>query len=228
MGWNSEKKKEALITQRSKLIDIIASANETIQTCHNKAQRIQRQYVAIERIQEIKSFSEIDAGTIQRSIHKIEGQITALRKGNKQLDALKQQLTDIGEQIDQAITESDKLKNQRTELSIEGKRMQGVKDELGVLLTHLTEEDKDKLLSFQAEHGQILSNATLETIDAIYHDFKSNTEKLKDAAVLESNTQRNQVDRSITRIKNPSQELSLNFQTGTLMYSHFLIVQTMR
>lgn len=211
MGWNSEKKKEALILQRGKLIDIIARAEETILTCHNKAQRIQRQFVAIERIQEIKSFAEIDAGTIQRSIHKIEGQITALRKGNKQLDALKQQLSEIEEQIDKSIAESDKLKSQRTELSIEAKRMQGEKEQLSALLTLLKEEDKDNLLSFQTEHGQVLSNATLETIDTIYHDFKAGTEKLRDAAAFESNTQRNQVDRSITRIKNPSPELSLKF-----------------
>lgn len=215
MGWNSEKKKEALIAQRGKLIEIIARAEETLQTCNNKAQRIQRQFVAIERIQEVQSFSEIDAGSIQRSIHKIEGQITALRKGNKQLDALKQQLTDIGAQIDLSIAESDKLKNQRTELSIEAKRMQGVKDELSLLLTHLKEDEKDKLLSFQAEHGQILSNTTLETIDTIYLDFKTNIEKLKETAIAESNTQRSQVDRSINRIKNPSPELSLKYPTWT-------------
>jgi len=211
MGWNSEKKKEALIAQRSKLVDAINSANDTIKTCESKANRLQKQVMAIERIKEIKSFDELDTNSVERTIHKIEGQITSLRKENKQLDTLKQQLATIAWQIEEAEAHSDRLKENRTELSYSVKQMETAKEELGLLLSQLNETDKDKLLSFQTEHAKVLSDVTLDSIDNIYREFKSNAEKLKDAAQQECNVQRTQVERSINRIKNPSQELSQKY-----------------
>ncbi|SJZ85003.1 ATP-binding protein [Sediminibacterium ginsengisoli] len=213
MGWNSEKKKEALIARRMKLQDLIQRSNETINSCQNKSNRIQRQFIAIERIKEITSFDQINSNAIQQSIHKIEKQVTALRKDNKQLDTLKQQLTDIGKQITATSLNADELKEERTKCSMRIEQMTGSKEELNLLLSKLTEEDKDKLLTFQAEYSSIIGNATLDTIDAIYREFKTKVEGLKENAVTECNTQRNQVYRNITRIKYPSPELAQKFPT---------------
>ncbi len=211
MGWNSEKKKEALITQRGKLVDTINSANETIKTCESKANRLQKQFIAIERIQEIKGFDDLDTSSLQRIIHRIEGQINALRKENKQLDTLKKQLAGIESQIEEAHSRQEKLKEERSELSYFVKQMEQSKQEFAYLLSQLKEADKDALLSFQAEHAKLLLDVTLESIDFVYQGFRNNVTKLKETAEQEWNTQRSQVERSINRIKNPTSELSQKY-----------------
>ena len=95
MGWNNERKKEALISRRNKLTDDLANAAEIIERCRNRAVRLQKQFYALSRLQEHEGFTALDIAGLQRIIHKTEEQIKELSKSNNQLKALTSQLEQI-------------------------------------------------------------------------------------------------------------------------------------
>ncbi len=78
MGWNNERKKDALISKRNKLNEAIIASNEILQTCKSRSARLQKQFYAVGRLKEHKGFEEINIAKIQKSIRKAQEQIGSL------------------------------------------------------------------------------------------------------------------------------------------------------
>lgn len=211
MGWNNEKKKEALIEKRNKLNDAILSSTEILQTCKNRAARLQKQFYAIGRLKEHKGFDEINLAKIQKNIRKAEEQIASLREENKELDALKEQLSDIEQQKkenqdEQTMLIRNEALEQRTIADME-QEQQGIQH----LLQHITAADKDELLRFQQHHSNELGNVTLENINTVYKSLREAKEANLKRADDASHKEEVQLSRSINRLKNPSPELLQKF-----------------
>ncbi|TWW00592.1 ATP-binding protein [Chitinophaga pinensis] len=211
MGWNNERKKDALISKRSKLNEAIISSNEILQTCKSRSARLQKQFYAAGRLKEHKGFDEINIGKIQKGIRKAQDQIGSLTDENQELDALKQQLLDIERQKEdnqelQAMLIRNEALEQRNieEMEEEQQAMQH-------LLQHVTEGDKDELLNFQQQNGHLLGNVTLENVAAIYKSLRENKEQ--DLRLAEDARHKEEVmlNRSINRLKNPQAEILQRF-----------------
>lgn len=211
MGWNNEKKKEALITRRNKLNDIVSSSTEILQTCKNRSNRLQKQFSAASRIKEHKGFDEINLVKINKSVRKTEEQIVSLREENKELDALKVELLDI---------ERQKLDNQHYQDGLIRKEaldqheislMESEIKQLLPILQHITEENKDELLQFQQQNSNILSEVTLDNISIVYNSLRESKEANFKKADDASHREEVQLGRSINRVKNPSAELLQKF-----------------
>ncbi|PWV53502.1 ATP-binding protein [Chitinophaga sp. S165] len=211
MGWNNERKKDALISKRNKLNEAIIASNEILQTCKSRSARLQKQFYAVGRLKEHKGFDEINVGKIQKSIRKAQEQIGSLTDENQELDALKQQLLDIERQKEdnqevQAMLIRNEALEQRniTDMEEEQQAMQH-------LLQHITETDKDELLNFQQQHSHLLGNVTLENIAGIYKSLRENKEQ--DLKLAEDARHKEEVmlNRSINRLKSPSAEVLQKF-----------------
>ena len=149
MGWNNEKKKEFLIKKRNQLADQAVKANETLEKCKHKMDRLQKQFYAIARIQDHKGFAALDVAGIQRSIHKLQEQANGLRKANKELDNLKAQLIEIQQKKEEAENGRGQLLKDGTRLEDRIQQYQQQQEALQPLLEHINEPDKDSLLQFQ-------------------------------------------------------------------------------
>jgi uncharacterized protein YPO0396 len=211
MGWNNEKKKEALIARRNKLNEQVSSSTETLQTCRNKSARLQKQFTAAGRLKEHKGFDEINTSKINKSIHKTGEQIFSLREENKELDALKLQLQELEEQkVDNQFQQEEQIRNQtREETGIADKETE--QQLFQELLQHVTPEDKEELLRFQQLHSNELSNVTLDNISSIYRSLRESKESNLKRAEETSRKEEMQLNRSINRLKNPSPELLQKF-----------------
>ena len=211
MGWNNEKKKDALIARRNKLNELVSSSTETLQTCRNKSHRLQKQFTAAGRIKEHKGFDEINTSKINKSIHKTEEQIFSLREENKELDALKLQLQELEQRkIDNQFEQEELIRNQTREqsgISDKEKEQEFLQD----LLQHVTPGDKDELLQFQQLHSNELSDVTLENINVIYKSLRESKEGDLKRAEDTSRKEELLLNRSINRLKNPSPELLQRF-----------------
>jgi uncharacterized protein YPO0396 len=211
MGWNNEKKKDALIAKRNKLNDALQSATEILQTCKSRSARLQKQFYAVGRLKEHKGFEEINVIKVQRSIRKAEEQVTAMREENHELDGLKEQLLELEQQKRDA--QDRQLSLIRNE-ALEQRNIVEMEEELAGmdnLLQHITEEDKDELLRFQQQHSNELSEVSLTNINGIYKSLReAKEEKLK---LTDDSSRKEEVmlNRSINRLKNPSPELLQRF-----------------
>ncbi|RAJ11126.1 uncharacterized protein YPO0396 [Chitinophaga skermanii] len=211
MGWNNEKKKEALIIKRNKLSDALTQANETLQTCRNKANRLQKQFYALSRLQEFKGYELVDIPRIQKSIHKASEQMESLRKENKELNALKEQLQEIREQKTFAENIHTQLIRDEALLQQQIGDMQLQQQLYGELLMHITEQDKDELIVFQQQHSSELGNVTLDNIDASYQQLKQAKESTLKRAEEDFYKEKTQLDRGINKLKNPSPDILQKF-----------------
>lgn len=211
MGWNNEKKKEFLIKKRNQLADVIGRANETLEKCKGKTTRLQKQFYAFARIQEHKGFAELDISGIQRNIHKLQEQITGLRKANKELDNLKAQLMDIQQKKDEADNQRTHLWREETKLEERLQQYQNQQQALLPLLQHITETDKDALLLFQQQQAILLTIITLQNIDEVYEQLKIEKSELVDRQKEDLHKEETQINKCINRIKNPSSELKSRF-----------------
>ncbi|SFE27775.1 Uncharacterized protein YPO0396 [Chitinophaga sp. CF118] len=211
MGWNNEKKKDALITRRNKLNEQIVASNDILQTSRNRSTRLQKQFYAAGRIKEHKGFDEINTAKINKTIRKAEEQILSLRDENKELDALKVQLLDIELQ---KVTNQDQQTTLIREEALEQNgisEMEKEQEALQHLLQHITTSDKDELLQFQQHHSNELGNVTLENISSIYRSLRESKEANLKRADDASHKEEVQLSRSINRLKNPSPELLQKF-----------------
>lgn len=211
MGWNNEKKKEFLITKRNQLADVIDRANETLEKCKGKTKRLQKQFYAISRIREHKGFVELDVSGIQRNIHKLQEQITGLRKANKELDNLKAQLIDIQQKKDEADNQRTDLWREETKLEERLQQYQSRQQALQPLLQHITEADKDALLQFQQQQAGLLATITLQNIDEVYEQLKIEKSALLGRQKEDLHKEETHLNKCINRIKNPSSELKSRF-----------------
>ncbi|OQP49333.1 hypothetical protein A4H97_28760 [Niastella yeongjuensis] len=211
MGWNNEKKKDFLIKRRNQFADLVVKANETLEKCKSKAERLQKQFYAITRIREHKGFADLDMTGIQRGIHKLQEQINGLRKANKELDNLKAQLIDIQQKRDEAESQRGQLLIDETRLKDRTQQYQKQQEALQPLLQHVSESDKDGLLQFQQQQAALLSEITLQNIDEVYEGLKAKQTRLNEKQRDELHKEENQLNKCINRIKNPSTELKSKF-----------------
>lgn len=211
MGWNNEKKKDALVQKRNKLSDDITLGEETLIRCKNKKERLKNQFYALNRIKEHGDFASLDTGRIQQAIHKTGEQIKELSQSNDQLKALTSQLEEIQKQKENDDKELENLSADKTLLQRTIDEMSRKHASLQSLLSHITENDKDALLKYQQQYATDLSEVTLESIEAVAAAFREQTES-KLAVVRDSlHREETQLNRSINFIKNPSAALSQRF-----------------
>jgi uncharacterized protein YPO0396 len=211
MGWNNEKKKEFLIKKRNQLADQAVKANETLEKCKSKGERLQKQFYAITRIREHKGYAALDIAGIQRNIHKLQEQINGLRKANKELDNLKAQLLDIQQKKDEAEAQRGQLLIDETRLKDRIQQYEQQQEALQPLLQHISEADKDGLLQFQQQQAALLSEITLQNIDEVYEGLKLTKTRLHEKQKDELHREETQLNKCINRIKNPSTELKSKF-----------------
>lgn len=211
LGWNNEKKKSALIDKRNKLGDMITEASVIVKKCTTRSARLQDQLYAVKRIEEHGGFSGINVNEFLQRIHKLELQISALRKSNKELDILKAQLIDVESQKIDLERISDDLTRQKINLEQSLDRMKNLQVELNELLQHITYEDKDKILQFQIANQQYFSDVNLDNIDKRFSDFKDHVDDLISKAEIERNNEQKHLIRSITKLKSPSPDLLTRF-----------------
>ncbi|ASZ10366.1 hypothetical protein KTO58_23855 [Chitinophaga pendula] len=215
LGWNNEKKKEALTTKRLRLIAEAESAKEALDRADNKKKRLGKQLVSVQHIIDHNSFSLINIAGVQRAIRNIEEQINALKQSSNQLSELTGQLTAVQEQIMQQETDRDAL---LTKIGISENNLQQVETQqqhLQPLLQQLTEEDTLQLLDFQRRHDSVLLNIGLNNIDLVYQQIKNSlseeVKQLEDALIKVGR----ELDRGINRIKNPPLETLQRFTDWT-------------
>ncbi|QHS62031.1 ATP-binding protein [Chitinophaga agri] len=211
MGWNNERKKDALIAKRSKLNEAIISSNEILQTCKSRAARLQKQFYAVGRLKEHKGFDEINIGKIQKAIRKAQDQIGALTDDNQELDSLKQQLLEIERQKDDnQEAQAMLIRNE----ALQQRNIEDMEEELQAmqhLLQHITEGDKDELLNFQQQNSHLLGNVTLENVGAIYKSLRENKEQDLKLAEEARHKEEVMLNRSISRLKNPQADVLQRF-----------------
>lgn len=211
MGWNNDRKKEALIAKRNKLNEAITSSTEILQTCKTRSARLQKQFYAAGRLKEHKGFEELNIPKIQKNIHKAEEQIASMRDENNELDAMTEQLQDIER------SRSHVQEAQATLIRNEALAQRAIADmeteleNLQHLLQHITDADKNALLEFQQQHSQQLSEVTLDNINSIYRTLRESKEQNLKQAEDASHKEEVLLNRSINRLKNPSPELLARF-----------------
>ena len=211
MGWNNEKKKEALILKRNKLGDDLQSANDMLQTCKHRSQRLQKQFYALSRLQELPGYDALDVAKIQKQIHKLHEQVASLRKENKELDALKLQLQELKSQKDATNEKHTQLIRDEALVQQEIQAMLSQQEMLSALLQHVTDGDKDALLQFQQQHGADLGELNLQNIDRVYQQLKQDKEQSLKRSAEDEYKEKVLLDRAIGKLKNPSPELLQQF-----------------
>lgn len=211
MGWNNEKKREALQQQRQQLITDEGLAQEDYERAERKAGRLRDRLNAATLILEHADFKTIDVASLHRSIHNTEAQIVSLKQSSDQLKMLTSQL----EQVQQRLQEKDQERDQVTRRSSETEVMvrQWGEDQLKLqpLVQTLLEGDKDILLRFQQVHGAVLGEINLERIEYNYAKLKGEAESAIRRFTELMNQEGREVDRSINRIKNPPLEVLQRF-----------------
>jgi uncharacterized protein YPO0396 len=213
MGWNNEKKKEALQLRRSQLLGELDQAEEARQRASRKKDRLQDQVFAAKHIREHDSFKSIDLPSLRLAIHRVEEQAAKLTQSSSPFKALTQQLEDLRQRIDAA----DRQREELLERVARQKYSQEVREkerlELTHFVMHLAEDDKDTLLQFQQKNATLLmaGELTLETIDSRFRQLTENTDLLarqyEEAAAKEAR----ELDRAINKIKNPPLEVLQRF-----------------
>ena len=213
MGWNNEKKKEALQSRRSQLLAELEQADEAGQRAARKKDRLQDQVFAMKHIREHDSFKEIDIAAIRQAIHHTEEQSAKLTKGSSPLTALTQQLEDIRQKAEDAQKERDELLRKTSLQEHDWQAREKERQELTHFVNHLTETDQSPLLQFQQKHGSLFSNEplTLDTLESSYTRLTQATEQAargyEESAIKEGR----ELDRAIHKIKNPPLEVLQRF-----------------
>ncbi len=213
MGWNNEKKKDALQLRRSQLVTETEQADEAIQRTSRRESRLQEQVFAAKNIRDHGDFKTIHVAGLQQSIHHIEEQTAKLKKGSDQLKAVTQQLEEIRDRLSQQEKEGEALvaKKALTENTIHS--LEKERQSLDQFLLVIQDTDKDGLLQFQHKYGNTggVEQVTLENIDTLYGQLAEKTEQTarqhEEAAAREGR----ELDRAINRIKNPPLELLQRF-----------------
>ncbi|HTI93379.1 MAG TPA: SbcC/MukB-like Walker B domain-containing protein [Puia sp.] len=223
LGWNNEKKKEALQLRRTQLLTEIDQADEARQRANQKTNRLRDQVFAAKHIAEHQAFRTINAAALQQAIHHTEEQMAKLKKSSDQLKILTQQLEEIREQLDlqEKVKAEVMKKTNRVEYDLEtrAKEQQGLSDFVNIL----TEEHKDRLIQFQQKHGAIFSeNAlSLDNIDAHYSQLTETAESTAKLHEESAAKEGRDLDRAINKIKNPPLEILQRFTDWSADTQHF-------
>jgi uncharacterized protein YPO0396 len=211
MGWNNEKKREALQQLRTQLITEAEQAEESRERAHKKRERLQQQVFAVRNILGHGAFKTISVAAIRQAIHQTEEQAGKLEKSSDRLQALTQQLaalrTRLAEQEQQREELQKKVVLHERELEVSEQERKG----LGDFVAHLTETDKDQLLQFQ--QTRLVSGAELRlgTIDVFFNDLTAAAQQAARQHEEAANREGRELDRAIHKIKNPPLEVLQRF-----------------
>jgi uncharacterized protein YPO0396 len=211
MGWNNEKKREALQQLRTQLIAENEQAEEARDRAHKKKDRLQQQVFAIKNILGHGAFKSINVAAIRQAIHATEEQAGKLEKSSDKLQAVTQQLNALRTRLteqEQAREELQKkvvLHERDLEVSAaEQKNLAG-------FVSQLTETDKDLLLQFQQDNQGALGELSLATIDAIFDTLTSTAQQTARQHEEAAGREGRELDRAIHKIKNPPLEVLQRF-----------------
>ncbi len=213
MGWNNEKKKEALQNRRSQLLTEQEQAGEALQRATHRNSRLQEQVFAVKNIRDHTDFKSINIPAIRQAIHHVEEQAAKLKKSSDQLKTLTQQLDGIREKLAGREKEKDELVKKITLQESNLQHREKERNDLTGFVNLLTEEDKDTLLQFQQKHGPALTENTLSlnTVDPLYTQLTETAElsarQYEEAAAKEGRD----LERAINKIKNPPLEVLQRF-----------------
>jgi len=211
LGWNNEKKKEALLQKRAVLVERISKAEETLARCAAKTRRLEEQYYAHTRIKEHKGFEELNANAAAKAVQKLQQQAEALRRGNASLDTLKNQLADIQQRKTAAEARREDLLREETRHKDRQEAYRNALDALQPLLQNFTDADKEVLLQFQQQYAEKLADATLDNLDEKYQQFKEEADSRRSTLQEDLNKAEKQIALQLSRIKNPGHELTTRF-----------------
>lgn len=210
MGWSNEKKKAALLAQRSGLIDIISVSEEAVERCKKRETRFNQALFACNYISTHDGFENINTSGIAKAIQKIDEQITQLREGSATLQTLGRQLTDVQFRKSKAENEHKKLVGSEALCKNRLEQFNNESEQLKPLLVNLTEADKEALLIFQQGHADMLAAARLDNLERLYEDFKQNLSAETDRLGRSFYSAKLKITQQISRIKNPA-DLILKF-----------------
>ncbi|MGC4102358.1 ATP-binding protein [Ferruginibacter sp.] len=207
MGWNNERKQQALLKRRDILTEEIGKAREVLYRCQAKLKRLQEQFYANNRIKEHPGFEELNVAGLQLAMHKIKEQLDLLTKEDKALSQLKRQL----EEIEKSTSKASDLKDQyvRSEAVAKEKQESIAKQiiELTTVVQEFREEDKDKLLKFQQQHNSMLSSISLDNLDEKYRSFRDANETEMEKKTREVTDAEKALSQSLYKIKNPPSDI---------------------
>jgi uncharacterized protein YPO0396 len=204
MGWNNERKREALMQKRGEWDRKLRDANAILLSCRRKSERIKTKLYAAQRIQEHEGFNQLNVNGWQQSIHKTEIRIVKLRESNNELKALAEQLDEYIEERKDKEKKREGVSGETVLLKSSIQQQTNQLAGLDVITTLIREADKDKLLDFQQKHLAVLQELTLEKVEQFYESFNSSTSTQIEKINNESVAEERKVNRCIGMIKNPS------------------------
>ncbi|WP_325590319.1 ATP-binding protein [Puia sp.] len=213
MGWNNEKKKEALQARRLQLVTEMEQAEEALQRSSRKETRLQQQVFDAKNIREHSDFKSINVAALQQAIHENEEHAAKLKKSSDQLKTLTQQLEEIRIRLVLQEKESEQLVGKKvlTENAIHSWEKE--RQQLNQFVALIQDTDKDMLLQFQQKHANIAGEEqlTLENIEVFYGRLMEKAEQAAKQHEEAAGREGRELDRAITRIKNPPLELLQRF-----------------
>jgi uncharacterized protein YPO0396 len=211
MGWNNEKKKEALQQLRSKLLTGIDEATEARDRAHKKKDRLQQQVFAVRNILGHASFKSINIAAIQQAIHQTEDQTGKLEKSSDRLQTMTQQLNTLKLKLSTQEQQREELQKKvvlhERELEVSEQERRSLSD----FVSRLTEADKDQLLQFQQTSQVNLAELRLDTIDASFTTITGTAQQTARQHQEAAGKEGRELDRAIHKIKNPPLELLQRF-----------------
>lgn len=213
MGWDNEKKREALQHRRSQLLAEEEQAEEALQRATHRNDRLQDQVFAVKHLRDHPGFKTINVPAIRQAIQHLEEQTLKLKKGSDPLKTLTQQLEGIRERIESLQKERDEWVKKASlyehDLQAREKERVGLSD----LVNRLTEADKDLLLQFQQKHSALLAENPLspDNIDDWYQQMMAAAEQTARQYEESAAKEGRDLDRSIHKIKNPPLEVLQRF-----------------
>lgn len=211
MGWNNERKKEALQRRRDQLLEQKQQGTALESKGRRQQERLNKEFVFQKRIEEHEGFPVLDVVTVQRSIRKTEESITALEASSDQLKALTKQLEAVRLELKTAGLQRDEWVGEKAKLEGELEKRQEKLSELKPLVDALQEKDKDDLLAYQQRHAQALLNVDLTDLDQRFEKLKEQAENHLREAQIERHQAETALFKAINKLKSPDADVLQRF-----------------
>ena len=211
MGWNNERKKEALQQRRQKLIQECEEGKALEERARRKWERLQKEIQVQQRIVEHEGFATLDTAALQRSIRRVEENISELEASSDQLKVLTGQLHEIKEAIVESNTRRDYLVGSLSKLEERLQQMEAGLAQLMPLVQALEEKDKDRLLLFQQQHAEKLAGVQLDNLQQYYQEFRDAADKAMHSALQEQTSAERSVMHAINGLKSPAVDVLQRF-----------------
>lgn len=211
MGWNNEKKREALKRRREELTTIIDENKETLERCKRRMERINNQVYALKRIEEHEGFESMNVAAIQRKMRVNEEQMESLKESSDHLKSLTSQLEDIRQYTMNKDRERSSLDREIALREEKEKQMIQLREELKPLVALIDEDGKEMLILFQQHHSDALSSLNIGNIDSVYKDLSEQIQTGISDLENDMNKEKGQVERAVVRLKYPSLEIQQRF-----------------